>query len=42
MSVSVRRELALQLKKMYPKYGAISKLMQKVFQQLVEGRLKIK
>ena len=42
VTVSVRRDLAAKLHKMFPHYGAVSKVMSSLIQQLVDGRLKIK
>ena len=42
VTVSVRRDLALRLRKLFPKYGDVSKVMRQLIQQVVDGRIKVK
>jgi hypothetical protein len=42
MSFELRRDLADKLKKMFPKYGQLSKTLRSLVQQVVEGRIKVK
>jgi hypothetical protein len=42
VSFELRRDLADRFKKLFPKYGQVSKTLRSLVQQVVEGRIKIK